>query len=147
VAIIPAPGERHPASAGKPLRSTIRTALASQDQPPQFIYLAMQESNFQPRIVGPPTRYGRAKGMWQFIPATGTRYGLKIGPLKDTGQYDPADERHNFKKSSYAAARYLKDIYRTDAQASGLMVMASYNLGRRQHHQTPAQNTGKPTGA
>lgn len=108
---------------------TIRTALAGQELPPQFIYLALQESNFRPRIVGPPTRYGRAKGMWQFIPSTGARYGLRIGPLKDTGQYDPADERHDFKKSSYAAARYLKDIYRTDAQASGLLVMASYNWG------------------
>ena len=28
-----------------------------------------------------------------------------------------------------AAARYLKDIYSTDAQASGLLVMASYNWG------------------
>ncbi len=108
---------------------TIQRALTEQGLPPQFIYLAMQESNFQPQIVGPPTRYGRAKGMWQFIPETGRRYGLQPGPLQHLGEYDPADERHDFAKSTFAAAKYLKDIYRTDAQASGLLVMASYNWG------------------
>ncbi len=108
---------------------TIQRALTEQDLPPQFIYLAMQESNFQPQIVGPPTRYGRAKGMWQFIPETGRRYGLLPGPLQHLGEYDPADDRHDFTKSTFAAAKYLKDIYRTDAQASGLLVMASYNWG------------------
>jgi len=108
---------------------TIIDALVSQQLPPQFIYVALQETNFRPRAVGPGTRYGYAKGMWQFIPSTGARYGLRPGPLKNTGSYDPADDRHDFKKASYAAARYLKDIYRTDAQASGLLVMASYNWG------------------
>ncbi|MBL7977480.1 MAG: FHA domain-containing protein [Bacteroidetes Order II. Incertae sedis bacterium] len=97
--------------------------------PPQFFYLGMQESNFNTKIVGPPTRYGHAKGMWQFIPATGTRYGLKIGPLKDVGVYDPEDERHDHVKAGEAAAGYIADIYKTDAQASGLCVMASYNWG------------------
>ena len=108
---------------------TIQRALTDQGLPPQFLYLALQESNFQPEIVGPPTRYGRAKGMWQFIPETARRYGLEPGPLQSLGDYDPADERHDFTKSTQAAAKYLKDIYRTDAQASGLLVMASYNWG------------------
>ncbi|MDX1656912.1 MAG: lytic transglycosylase domain-containing protein, partial [Candidatus Competibacteraceae bacterium] len=103
--------------------------LTARQLPPQFIYLALQESNFNPRIVGPPTRYGHAKGMWQFIPATGARYGLTLGPLQDEPVYDPQDERHDPVKSTRAAAHYLKDIYRTDAQASGLLVMASYNWG------------------
>ncbi len=107
----------------------ITRALNKQGLPPQFIYLALQETNFQPRAVGPPTRYGRAKGMWQFIPSTGRRYGLQPGPLQHLGQYDPEDERHDVAKATEAAARYLKDIYRTDAQASGLLVMASYNWG------------------
>jgi len=113
---------------------TIVAALTSQGLPPQFIYLALQETNFQPRAVGPMSsrilrRYGPAKGMWQFIPSTGEKYGLKIGPLRHTRRYDPDDERHDFRKVSYAAARYLKAIYRTEAQASGLLVMASYNWG------------------
>lgn len=44
---------------------------------------------------------------------------------------DPQDERHDFEKSTRAAASYLRDIYTTDAQASGLLVMASYNWGER----------------
>jgi membrane-bound lytic murein transglycosylase MltF len=43
---------------------------------------------------------------------------------------DPLDERHDFEKSTQAAARYLRDIYTTDAQASGLLVIASYNWGQ-----------------
>ena len=104
-------------------------AMAAQELPAQFFYLAVQESNLNHRAVGPPTRFGIAKGMWQFIPTTAEKYGLRIGPLKDEATVDPLDERHNFAKSTEAAARYLRDIYTTDAQASGLLVMASYNWG------------------
>lgn len=97
--------------------------------PPQFFYLAMQESNFEPFISGPMTYKGHAKGMWQFIPETGEKYGLKIGPLFELPRPDPADDRHNWEKATVAASRYIKDIYSTDAQASGLLVMASYNWG------------------
>ncbi len=99
--------------------------------PPQFMYLAMQESDFQPETCGPKTRFGIAKGMWQFIPGTAVHFGLKLGPLVDVPKPDPHDERHNFKKSTEAAARYLQFLYKTEAQASGLLVMASYNWGER----------------
>ena len=107
----------------------IYRAMTSNGLPPQFLYLGLQESGFQEQAVGPITRYGHAKGIWQFIPATGSRYGLRIGPLKDFGLYDPEDERFHFTKATEAAARYLRDIYKTEAQASGLLVMASYNWG------------------
>jgi membrane-bound lytic murein transglycosylase D len=100
-----------------------------QNLPAQFFYLAMQESDFDELAVGRTTRWGIAKGMWQFIPETGTRFGLKIGPLSGFRRADPVDERHNWEKATEAAARYIKDIYSTDAQASGLLVMASYNWG------------------
>ena len=103
--------------------------LVRQDLPPQFFYLALQESDFRDQIVGPQTRYGYAKGIWQFIPATAQKYGLTIGPLSNESVYDPGDDRYNFPKATSAASRYLKDIYNTDAQASGLLVMASYNWG------------------
>ncbi len=107
----------------------IADELLAQNLPPQFFYLALQESDFNPYISGPPTRMGIAKGMWQFIPETGAKYGLTIGPLADAARPDTADDRHNWQKATNAAARYLKDIYSTDAQASGLLVMASYNWG------------------
>ena len=105
--------------------------LRKQNLAPQFFYLAMQESDFQPYRSGPPTRWGIAKGMWQFIPETGQRYGLKIGPLSKVQAQDPDDERLHWEKATPAAARYIKEIYATDAQASGLLVMASYNWGEQ----------------
>ncbi len=106
-------------------------ALAEQELPPQFFYLAVQESNLNHRAVGPATRFGFAKGMWQFIPSTAEKYGLRTGPLKAEPVVDLLDERHSISKSTQAAARYLRDIYTTDAQASGLLVMASYNWGEK----------------
>jgi hypothetical protein len=97
--------------------------------PPQFFYLALQESDFDQYTSGPETYKGIAKGMWQFIPETAMKYGLRIGPLVDARRPDPSDERHQWQKATGAAVRYIKDIYSTDAQASGLLVMASYNWG------------------
>ena len=107
----------------------IARILLDHDLPPQFFYLALQESDFNVNACGPKTKYGIAKGMWQFIPSTAERYGLRIGPLVKSRRPDPQDERHNFEKSTRAAAKYLRDIYDTDAQASGLLVIASYNWG------------------
>jgi peptidoglycan lytic transglycosylase D len=107
----------------------IVNALQQQHLPAQYLYLCLQESNCIVAAVGPETRFGFAKGAWQFIPETATQYGLKIGPLANTNEYDPADERFDFAKATLAAARYLKDLYSNEAQASGLLVMASYNWG------------------
>jgi len=108
---------------------TIVQTLSMYNLPPQFFYLALQESNLNPNACGPETRFGIAKGMWQFIPSTAEAYDLNTGSLVDKPIPDPDDDRHDFRKSTLAAARYLKDIYTTDAQASGLLVMASYNWG------------------
>ncbi|MDQ6708708.1 MAG: FHA domain-containing protein [Acidobacteriota bacterium] len=107
----------------------ISDELLAQDLPPQFFYLALQESGFDPYISGPMTRKGIAKGMWQFIPETAVKYGLHVGPLVDFRRPDPADDRHHYDRLTKAAARYLKDLYSTDAQASGLLVMSCYNWG------------------
>ncbi len=109
--------------------SLITQDLLDQDLPPQFFYLALQESNFDPYISGPMTRKGIAKGMWQFIPETALKYGLHLGPLIDMRRPDPGDDRHHWDRETKAAAAYLKDLYSTDAQASGLLVMACYNWG------------------
>jgi membrane-bound lytic murein transglycosylase D len=109
--------------------SSITKSLLDEHMPPQFFYLALQESEFDSGAVGPATPYGIAKGMWQFIPSTAKEYGLKTGPLKELARVDPRDERHRVNKANQAAARYIRDIYNTEAQASGLLVMASYNWG------------------
>jgi len=105
--------------------------MESHDLPRQFFYLALQESLFDINACGPKTRFGIAKGIWQFIPSTAVRYGLRSGPLVKVKKPDPQDERQHFEKSTIAAAKYIRDIYDTEAQASGLLVMASYNWGER----------------
>jgi hypothetical protein len=113
----------------KRYQAKISEVMLAEGLPPQFFYLALQESNFDIYTVGPKTYKGYAKGMWQFVPETAIKYGLRVGPLVDLSRPDPGDERHNFEKATSAAARYLKFIYSTDAQASGLLVMSSYNWG------------------
>jgi soluble lytic murein transglycosylase-like protein len=93
------------------------------------MFVALQESDFDTTKVGPPTPFGFAKGMWQFIPQTAAEYGLAPGPLKDLPQYDPSDQRHDENRATQAAARYLAYLYSTKAAASGLLVIASYNYG------------------
>lgn len=107
----------------------IARIFTDRNLPPQYLYLALQESAFNERAVGPSTRYGFAKGMWQFISPTARRYGLRIGPLHDQAVYDPQDERFDWEKATVAAASYIKDLTSTRAQASGLLVLASYNWG------------------
>jgi hypothetical protein len=109
----------------------IASAFIAQGLPPQFYYLAMQESSFDAFASGPRTNWGYAKGMWQFIPDTAARYGLRIGPRASVPGTDVGDDRFNWEKETDAAAKYVKDIYATDAQASGLLVIASYNWGER----------------
>ena len=109
----------------------IAKTMQDHSLPPEFFYLALQESGFDVNAIGPRTRWGIAKGMWQFIPSTAKKYELRVGPRKDERVVDLQDERHDFEKSTRAAARYLQDIYSTKAQASGLLVIASYNWGER----------------
>ncbi len=110
--------------------STIGTTLKKQELPPQFLYLAMNESNFQEDISGPVTAYGIPKGMWQFIPAAAVHYGMHVGPLLDERVPDLKDDRDHVAPETVAAGKYLKDLYSSDAQASGLLVMACYNMGQ-----------------
>jgi membrane-bound lytic murein transglycosylase D len=107
----------------------VSKAMLEHNMPPQFFYLGLQESNLNNKAIGPKTRFGIAKGPWQFIPATAVEFGLSTGPLVNVRQFDPLDDRHNFVKATAAAAKYIQWLYNGKAQASGLLVMASYNWG------------------
>jgi membrane-bound lytic murein transglycosylase D len=111
------------------LAPIITAAMLENHLPPQFLYLALHESDFNVEAIGPKTRFGIAKGIWQFIPSTARRYGLRTGPLVELPRHDPTDDRFDTQRATEAAARYLRDIYNKDAQASGLLVIASYNWG------------------
>ena len=107
----------------------ITRSMLEQHLPPQFFYVGLQESDLRADAVGPETRFGIAKGLWQLMPATANQYGLRTGPLLELPRFDPADERFDPSAATQAAARYLGDLYRGEAQASGLLVLASYNWG------------------
>lgn len=107
----------------------VTRALVEANLPPHWVYLALQESNFNDKAVGPPTRYGFAKGMWQFISLTASKYGLQVGPLFDQAVYDDRDDRFDVRRATGAAARYIRDLTTKETQASGLLAMASYNWG------------------
>ncbi|WP_415879899.1 FHA domain-containing protein [Methylomonas sp. TEB] len=104
-------------------------ALDKEGLPAYFIYLPLQESNYDTKAIGPETRFGIAKGAWQFLATTGQEYGLPPGPLANVREYDEQDARFDFAQATQAGAKYLKYIYSKQAQASGLLVMASYNYG------------------
>ena len=110
----------------------ITQELMKHDLPPQYFYLALQESDFNQNASGPATASRIAKGMWQFEPQTAAKYGLKLGPLVDDPRPDVMDDRDHYERETVAAGKYIKDMYATDAQASGLLVLACYNWSQPQ---------------
>ena len=83
--------------------------------PVELKYLAVIESELNPRAVSPVG----AVGTWQLMPETAEILGLKITHKND--------ERKHLRKSTVAAAKYLRDLY--SEFGDWLLVMAAYNGG------------------
>lgn len=90
-------------------------ALDAYGLPLELRYLPIIESALNPSAV---SRAG-ASGLWQFMLATGKLYGLQSNSL--------VDERRDPIKATWAAARYLKDMY--NIYKDWNLVIAAYNCG------------------
>ena len=90
-------------------------ALEAYQVPLELKYLPVIESALNPKAV---SRVG-ATGLWQFMLGTGKMYGLEVNSL--------VDERRDPVRASYAAARYLRDLYRIFGDWN--LVIAAYNCG------------------
>ncbi len=100
---------------GKPFFDKIDAIFITNNLPVELKYLAVIESDLKTSAT---SRVGAA-GPWQFMPQTAKELGLKVNRS--------VDERRNFTKSTQAAAKYLKRLYKV--YGDWLLVIAAYNGG------------------
>ena len=90
-------------------------ALDTYDLPMELKYLPIIESALNPKAQSRV----RASGLWQFMLRTGKAYGLESNSLVEE-RFDPV-------KSTWAAVRYLKELY--GIYKDWNLVLAAYNSG------------------
>ena len=116
---------------GKKLTPKIQAIFRKYGVPSEMALLMGLESSYNSKALSS----AGASGYWQFMDGSAKMYGLKIieksaaKTAAATNNAKPAtDDRHNFTKSTYAAAKYLRDLSRM-FNNDWLLVAAAYNYG------------------
>lgn len=100
---------------GMSFRDKVMPLLDQEGLHPDFLYLVMAESGFDPTASSPMG----ACGLWQFMPKTAENYGMKVS--------DAHDERLDLVASTRAAAQYLRE--QKDEFGSWIAAALAFNRG------------------
>ena len=118
----------------RPYLAYIVREVAQRGMPMEFALLPVVESAFRVRAYSP----AGASGLWQFMPSTGRRYGLK--------QNWWYDGRRDVVASTRAALDYLTKLLE-EFNGDPLLAVAAYNWGEGNIRRAVSRNRarGKPT--